>query len=99
MSSISKLASAGAIISGGALGRFIPEPKNKAGSGFGGVLKSLSGLASGALGAAGIPTEYNDLISKQIEIQNQMQMVSLQSNLEKSKHETEMAAIRNIRVG
>ena len=34
-----------------------------------------------------------------LETQNQLQQVSMMLNIEKSRHETQMAAIRNIRVG
>jgi hypothetical protein len=47
----------------------------------------------------GVEPIYQDLLDKQIEIQLQMQLVTLESNIEKSRHETQMAAIRNIRAG
>lgn len=100
MSKVGNVSGTGAMIAGGSLGRFIPEPKSSAGLSFGGVLKSLGGLASGVAGSvAGINPEYMDLLQKQMEVQTQMQLISMHSNIEKSKHETEMAAIRNIRVG
>ena len=49
--------------------------------------------------ATGIMPEYMALINAQLEAQRQMQLVSLYSNIEKSKHETQMAAVRNIRAG
>ena len=40
-----------------------------------------------------------ELIAAQVEIQKEMQITSMISNIEKSKHETKMTPIRNIRVG
>ena len=81
------------------LARFIPEPKSRAGSGFQNILSGASNVLS-AFGAevSGLPIDMMALINQQIEIQLQMQTVSMISNLAKSEHETRMAAIRNIRV-
>ncbi len=85
----------------GGMVRFIPEPKSSLGSTFRGALNGMSSLVKTGVDGltTALPTELTELINKQIEVQLQMQMVSLISNLEKSKHEMEMAAIRNIRVG
>jgi len=100
MSNAGGIRKLGAHLDGSSLARFIPEPKTSAALSFGGVFKSLASTVTGAAGnLAGISPEYADLINKQIEVQTQMQLVSMQSNLAKSKHETEMAPIRNIRVG
>lgn len=40
---------------------------------------------------------YQELIDKQIETQMELQQVSFVSNIERSQHETRMAAVRNIR--
>ena len=95
LNGISALTSAGS-----SLLRFIPEPRNRAGAVFRGLLDGVSGTLSG-LGAdvGALPGDLIGLLDKQIEVQMQMQTVSLVSNIEKSKHETEMAAIRNMRVG
>lgn len=79
------------------MSRFIPEPKNRLG--FSTFLRGIENAASSAAGFAGISPEYASLLDKQIEVQLQMQLVSMYSNIEKSKHETQMAAVRNIRVG
>jgi len=90
----------GAYIETGALGRFIPEPRSRAGQIFRSVLNGVSSMFGRAAGGiAGIDPGYQELLNRQIEAQQQMQLVSLESNIEKSKHETQMAAIRNIRVG
>ena len=83
------------------LERYLPEPKSRLGLDFKSVLSSVAGVVQTASGAnlTGIDPGYVDLINKQIETQQQMQLVSMESNIEKSKHETQMAAIRNIRVG
>jgi hypothetical protein len=60
----------------------------------------LVGLGAGAaLGGGGIEGQYLVLLQEQMRQQQQMQLVSLHSNIEKSKHETQMAAIRNVRAG
>lgn len=90
----------GAIIDTGGLGRFIPEPKSRLAPSFSGILNGVRSLmGSAASSALGINPDYQDLLNKQIEVQTQMQLVTLESNLEKSRHETQMAAVRNVRVG
>jgi len=82
------------------LERFKPEPKSRLGLSFGDVVQGATKVASDALGfIPGLDSSYTSLLNKQIETQQQMQMVSMESNIEKSKHETQMAAIRNVRVG
>lgn len=78
--------------------RFIPEPKNTLGLNFGSMLSSVAGALTGGTGAlSGMDPSYVALLNKQIEAQVQMQLVSMESNIEKSKHETKMSAIRNLR--
>ncbi|MBN8550217.1 MAG: hypothetical protein J0M12_12940 [Deltaproteobacteria bacterium] len=79
------------------LQRFQPEPRSSLGLDFTTVLRSVAGAAGSTL--TGIDPNYAALMSKQIETQQQMQLVTMESNIEKSKHETQMAAVRNIRVG
>lgn len=78
--------------------KYLPEPRS---SGFSRTLQSIGGSLGGLAGslAGGMDPTYAALISEQIKVQQQMQLVSFQSNIEKSKHETQMAAVRNIRVG
>ena len=88
----------GAYLLSRGLGRFIPEPRNTL-STFGTMLRSVGGvLSTRGRGFPGIEPEYQTLLEKQIEVQQQMQVLSMQSNIEKSKHETQMTAIRNIRI-
>lgn len=88
------------LIPNSSLTRFLPEPKSRLGQTFRNVLSGLgSNLASASPGIGGLDPVYQDLINKQIEVQQQMQFVSLHSNIERSKHETQMAAVRNLRVG
>ena len=87
------------------LKRFKPEPQSRLLSGFNSIVQGISKAAKSAMSYVSnvdpIASEanYSDLLNKQIEMQEQMQVVSMASNIEKSKHETQMAAIRNIRVG
>lgn len=78
---------------------FSPEPRSNLRSSMtqimGGVVNAISG---GASSFAGIDGGFTQLLQQQMEAQAQMQMVSMSSNIEKSKHETSMAPIRNTRV-
>lgn len=46
-----------------------------------------------------ISPSYQALIEQQMQIQMEQQNVTFASNIEKSRHESKMAAVRNIRVG
>jgi len=90
----------GAILDPNGLGRFIPEPRTSEGINFRSILNGAATLLRGGVSAVtGVEPIYQDLLDKQVEIQLQMQLVTLESNIEKSRHETQMAAIRNIRAG
>ncbi len=99
----------GAHLDFGKVARFLPEPTNRSGLSFSSVLEGASGLVSKvagiALGGGGaqqfpnLDPGYADLLQKQIEVQVQMQLMTLYSNIEKSQHETKMTSLRNIRVG
>ena len=80
--------------------RIPPEPKSRLSFNFGSLLSRVGGIAATAAtsGISGsVDPTYMSLISKQIEMQEQLQLVSLTSNTEKSRHESKMAAIRNVR--
>lgn len=112
MNTAGNIANTGLSIAGPLL-RLLPEPVSRLGSAFRSIFAGVSG--SGASGAGGfggggslgldsgfadqIDPGYRELLQMQIEAQKQLTLVSMASNIEKSKHETEMAAIRNIRVG
>lgn len=99
MAKINNIGSTGGYLSSLNLGRFIPEPRSNQGV-FSKMLGSLGSVAKSAVkSSVGIEPEYADLLNKQIETQQQMMVVSMESNIEKSKHETQMAAVRNMRVG
>lgn len=88
----------GAHISSGGLARFIPEPRSNLS--FQSVLQGVGSLLSGGVSSiAGLDSNYQELLLLQMQTQQEMQTVSMISNIEKSKHETQMAAVRNIRVG
>lgn len=83
--------------------QYLPEP---AVSGYG-VFREALGLASdigevalGAVGAASgasIGGDFQSLLNLQMQAFEEMQMLTMVSNIERSKHDTKMAAIRNIR--
>lgn len=79
------------------ISRIAPEPQSSLSSvfsGFGTVASSLISASADSLAGA----DYSALIGAQLQAQREMQVVSMVSNIEKSKHETQMAAIRNVRV-
>lgn len=96
---VAAIAQGGAQIVSQGLGRFIPEPKNGVAAPFKAMLSSVATSVSGSTVFPGVDTQYADLLNKQMEMQQQMQLVSMFSNIEKSRHETQMAAVRNIRAG
>jgi hypothetical protein len=80
------------------LTRIAPEPQSNLGTVFGGF-SSIASSLMGSTAEALVGADYSALIGAQLQAQKEMQVVSMVSNVEKSKHETQMAAIRNIRVG
>lgn len=81
--------------------RALPEPRNSLASWSGSLLSTGASLASSLVPGGDVLGMNNltDLLNMQIQIQRQMQVISMASNIEKSRHETEMAPIRNMRVG
>lgn len=83
--------------------RFSAEPKNGLGDMFGKMVNGALGIASNGLGGlTGLGevsdlTNYAGLMQAQLRAQQEMQVVNFFSNTEKSKHETAMAPIRNIK--
>jgi hypothetical protein len=61
------------------------------------LLGGVTGAASSA--ATGVTGDYANLIGLQMQMQKEMMEVSMVSNVLKSKHEAQMAPVRNIRVG
>ena len=81
--------------------RVAPEPKSSLGSWVSSVASTGLNIASAVIpGVDALGSQdLTSLLNMQIQIQQQMQVVSMISNVERSKHETEMAPIRNMRVG
>ena len=81
--------------------RYIPAPSGA--SALGSMFsKALSGAAEvgGSLvgGVQGnVYGDLKELLNLQVETQAKMQSISMLSNIERSKHESRMAAIRNVR--
>ena len=79
------------------LKRIMPEPTSS--YTFKNVVSAIKSVISDtSTPLLGINSEYAELINKQMEMQEQMLLVSMVSNIEKTTHETKMAAVRNIRV-
>lgn len=75
-----------------------PEPKSRLRNVFNSVLRGVTqSVAEVGGNTISIDPQYAALIERQIDVQEQMQAVSMTSNIEKSKHESQMAAIRNVR--
>lgn len=81
--------------------RVPPEPRNNLGAWVKSLASTSLNVASAALPGAGalLGGDMTNLLNMQIQIQKEMQVVNMISNVERSKHETEMAPIRNMRVG
>ena len=82
--------------------QYLPEPAT---SGYG-VFRDAVGLVgdigSAALNATvgttvGAGGDFQSLLDAQIKAFEEMQVLTMVSNIERSKHDTKMAAIRNIR--
>ncbi len=86
---------------------YLPEPAvtgmgflQDVASGIGNIAaKAVGTVASQGVGEAfDISGDYMSLIAQQNELQRELQLVSMISNIDRSKHETMMAPIRNLRV-
>lgn len=79
--------------------KYLPEPTIQQSSLFKDVMSVVTKAASTTIGDVPIAVDGSlaDLINAQIEAQTQLQSVSMVSNIEHSRHEQRMAAIRNIR--
>jgi hypothetical protein len=82
--------------------RYPPEPRSSTGNWAqvaGSTLGSVAGTAASAGLGLGLGTDLTGLLNQQIQIQQEMQVISMQSNISRSQHEMEMAPIRNMRIG
>lgn len=82
--------------------RYAPEPRSSFGNWAqvaGSTLGSVAGTAASTGLGFGIGTDLPALLNQQLQIQQEMQVVSMKSNVMRSQHEMEMAPIRNMRVG
>jgi hypothetical protein len=94
--------------------QYLPEPATQGVGAFGDVLTAVGKVAGNAASSAtgGLlggdysdltdivngNSDFKELLGIQIAAQRELQAVSMVSNVEKSKHEAQMAAVRNIRV-
>ena len=81
--------------------KFIPNTSSSSKSLISSAIDVAKKVISGGSqlgGMVSIDPAYRQLIEQQIELQQQMMLVSMHSNLERSKHDTKMSAVRNIRV-
>ena len=80
------------------LQRFIPEPKNGLSMSFRKALEGAKASGTGQNSLEEMPTELNELLAMQLEMQEEMMRVSMISNISRTEHETKMAAVRNMRL-
>lgn len=86
--------------------RYLPQNTVSGVGAFSDVMQGVESLAKtagsfltgGVIGGVSDIGGFQQLLNQQMEVQLAMQTTSMQSNVEKSKHETRMAPIRNIRV-
>lgn len=79
---------------------YLPEPSSTGTGVFNDVVSAVKSVAKEVGGVSLEATgSFAELIQAQIDSQMEMQTTSMISNIERSKHESKMAAIRNIRVG
>ncbi len=95
---------------GQVLNRYLAQPSsnvqvrsNTSGTGmsqtFQQALGAVAKVASTSIpGLAGVSPEYSSMIQAQVEMQEQMMKVTLITNVERTRHETKMAPVRNTRV-
>lgn len=85
------------------LDRIPPSPNTSSGFdaalAYAQTIMSLAASAPQAVIPTGIGSDYTKLLTQQQQMQKEMMEVSLISNIMKSKHEAQMAPVRNIRVG
>lgn len=94
--------SSGISVKGSELLRAAPEPSSSLGTwvSSAGTALASAGVSIADIAVPGINVgSVTDLLNKQIQYQQFMQTVSMASNVARSQHETEMAPIRNMRLG
>lgn len=91
------LAGLGLSLTGSSLARALPEPRSSLAQ-WGKAAVTAGTDAIGTLIGSG-SSDLGGLLNMQIQIQREMQVVSMISNVAKSQHEMEMAPVRNMRVG
>ncbi|MCB0344217.1 MAG: hypothetical protein KDD66_03835 [Bdellovibrionales bacterium] len=81
--------------------RYLPEPATTGVGLFRDVMNAASSLGGSDKSALelGVSGEFSHLINLQLDAQREMQQTTMVSNIERSKHESKMAALRNVRVG
>ena len=62
-------------------------------------MSQVATTAEATIPGLGGVQQFEDLLTQQILIQQQMQEYSMRSNIAKSAHEIAMAPVRNLRVG
>lgn len=73
--------------------RMTPEPLLRAG--LSAASSALDSYTGGMLGGGGV----SELMDKQLQVQAEMMVVNMESNLHRSEHEIKMAPVRNLRLG
>ena len=82
--------------------KYLPTPSGPSlGTTFGKTLQGVANVGSSIVGGVSgdVYGDLRELLALQAETQGKMQSISMLSNIERSKHESRMAAIRNVRTG
>ena len=80
---------------------FLPEPRISNSPLVNNVIDAAASIGESAVGAASgdlMLGKFEELLQVQIKAQEEMQSTNMVSNLERSRHESKMAPIRNIRL-
>lgn len=80
--------------------RYLPEPATTKTGAFSDFMDVAGAVGSAAMAGVGglMGGSAGGLIGAQLEAQREMMMITMISNIERSKHETKMSAVRNMRV-
>ena len=79
--------------------KYLPEPATNGIGMFRDIIQGVTGFGADVGGVPDVASgDFADLIHLQIDTQRELQSTTMISNIERSKHESKMSAIRNIRV-
>lgn len=87
----------GVSVVGAIAGKGLSLAVSKNAPGAAAALGGLGGGGGGGAGGLGDTGDLNNLFNQQLELQRELQVFSMMTNIAKTEHETRMAAVRNMR--